>query len=55
MLQAVGRTPSGKKISAEKAGVAVTARGFIDVKLDLPRFHGHVWLSRLQVGMIDPT
>ena len=23
--------------------------------LDLPRFHGHFWLSRLQVGMIDPT
>ncbi len=23
--------------------------------VDLPRFHGHFWLSRLQVGMIDPT
>jgi dihydrolipoamide dehydrogenase len=27
----VGRTPNGKKIGADKAGVAVTDRGFIDV------------------------
>ena len=31
VLQAVGRTPNGKKIAAEKAGVAVTERGFIHV------------------------
>ncbi len=31
MLQAVGRTPSGKKIAADKAGVAVADRGFINV------------------------
>ena len=31
VLVAVGRTPNGKKIDAEKAGVAVTERGFIDV------------------------
>jgi dihydrolipoamide dehydrogenase len=31
VLQAVGRTPNGKKIGAEKAGVAVTDRGFIHV------------------------
>jgi dihydrolipoamide dehydrogenase len=31
VLQAVGRTPNGKKIGAEKAGVAVTDRGFIEV------------------------
>ena len=31
MLVAVGRSPNGKKIGAEKAGVAVTDRGFIDV------------------------
>ncbi|CAH2906830.1 MAG: Dihydrolipoamide dehydrogenase of pyruvate dehydrogenase complex (EC [uncultured Paraburkholderia sp.] len=31
VLVAVGRTPNGKKIGAEKAGVAVTDRGFIDV------------------------
>jgi dihydrolipoamide dehydrogenase len=31
VLVAVGRTPNGKKIGAEKAGVAVSERGFIDV------------------------
>jgi dihydrolipoamide dehydrogenase len=31
VLVAVGRTPNGKKIDAEKAGVAVTERGFIEV------------------------
>lgn len=31
VLQAVGRTPNGKKIAAEKAGVTVTDRGFIEV------------------------
>ena len=31
VLQAVGRSPNGKKIAAERAGVAVTDRGFIDV------------------------
>jgi len=31
VLQAVGRTPNGKKISADRAGVAVTERGFIEV------------------------
>ncbi|APO54224.1 dihydrolipoyl dehydrogenase [Bradyrhizobium diazoefficiens] len=31
VLVAVGRSPNGKKIGAEKAGVAVTDRGFIDV------------------------
>lgn len=31
VLQAVGRTPNGKKIAADKAGVAVTERGFIEV------------------------
>ncbi|NIF82077.1 dihydrolipoyl dehydrogenase [Comamonas sp. Tr-654] len=35
VLQAVGRTPNGKKISAEKAGVAVTERGFIDVDIQM--------------------
>ena len=35
VLQAVGRTPNGKKISAEKAGVAVTDRGFIDVDIQM--------------------
>lgn len=31
VLVAVGRTPNGKKIAAEKAGVAVDERGFINV------------------------
>ncbi len=31
VLVAVGRAPNGKKIDAEKAGVAVTDRGFIEV------------------------
>jgi dihydrolipoamide dehydrogenase len=31
VLVAVGRTPNGKKIGAQKAGVTVTERGFIDV------------------------
>jgi len=31
VLVAVGRSPNGKKIAADKAGVVVTDRGFIDV------------------------
>ncbi len=31
VLVSVGRAPNGKRISAEKAGVAVTDRGFINV------------------------
>ncbi|MDO4232070.1 MAG: dihydrolipoyl dehydrogenase [Lautropia sp.] len=31
VLSAVGRTPNGKKLDAEKAGVAVGERGFIEV------------------------
>ncbi|MEO5699835.1 MAG: dihydrolipoyl dehydrogenase [Casimicrobiaceae bacterium] len=31
VLVAVGRSPNGKKIGADKAGVGVTERGFIDV------------------------
>jgi dihydrolipoamide dehydrogenase len=31
VLVAVGRSPNGKKIAAEKAGIAVTDRGFINV------------------------
>src|SRR3954452_10045929 len=30
ILVSVGRVPNGRKVSAEKAGVAVTERGFID-------------------------
>ncbi len=35
VLQAVGRSPNGKKIGADKAGVAVTDRGFIDVNIQM--------------------
>jgi dihydrolipoamide dehydrogenase len=35
VLQAVGRTPNGKKIAAENAGVAVTDRGFIPVDVQM--------------------
>jgi len=35
VLQAVGRTPNGKKIRAEKAGVIVTDRGFIPVDVQM--------------------
>ena len=31
VLQAVGRSPNGKKIAADKAGIAVTDRGFVPV------------------------
>jgi dihydrolipoamide dehydrogenase len=35
VLQAVGRTPNGKKIAADKAGIAVTDRGFINVDIQM--------------------
>jgi dihydrolipoamide dehydrogenase len=35
VLQAVGRTPNGRKIGAEKAGVQVTDRGFIPVDIQM--------------------
>ena len=35
VLQAVGRSPNGKKIAAEKAGVAVSERGFINVDIQM--------------------
>jgi dihydrolipoamide dehydrogenase len=35
VLQAVGRTPNGKKIAADRAGVAVTDRGFINVDIQM--------------------
>ncbi|NCT85633.1 MAG: dihydrolipoyl dehydrogenase [Comamonadaceae bacterium] len=35
VLQAVGRTPNGKKIAAENAGVVVSDRGFIPVDVQM--------------------
>ena len=43
MLQAVGRTPNGKKIAADKAGVAVTERGFIEVDAQMRTNAPHIF------------
>jgi len=43
VLQAVGRTPNGKKIGAEKAGVRVTDRGFIDVDIQMRTNVPHIF------------
>jgi len=43
VLQAVGRTPNGKKIAAEKAGVAVTDRGFINVDIQMRTDVPHIF------------
>ncbi|MFM2060318.1 MAG: hypothetical protein RLY71_4703, partial [Pseudomonadota bacterium] len=43
VLQAVGRTPNGKKIGADKAGVAVTDRGFIPVDVQLRTNVPHIF------------
>jgi len=43
VLQAVGRTPNGKKIAADKAGVAVTDRGFIHVDIQMRTNVPHIF------------
>ena len=43
VLQAVGRTPNGKKISADKAGVSVTDRGFIPVDIQMRTNVKHIF------------
>lgn len=43
VLQAVGRTPNGRKIGADKAGVAVTDRGFIDVDVQMRTNVPHIF------------
>ncbi|MBX3587206.1 MAG: dihydrolipoyl dehydrogenase [Ramlibacter sp.] len=43
VLQAVGRTPNGKKIGADKAGVAVTDRGFINVDIQMRTNVPHIF------------
>ncbi|WP_333842969.1 dihydrolipoyl dehydrogenase [Limnohabitans sp.] len=43
VLQAVGRTPNGKKIAADKAGVAVTNRGFINVDIQMRTNVPHIF------------
>ena len=43
VLQAVGRTPNGKKLAAEKAGVTVTDRGFINVDIQMRTNVPHIF------------
>jgi dihydrolipoamide dehydrogenase len=43
VLQAVGRTPNGKKIAADKAGVKVSDRGFIDVDIQMRTNMAHIF------------
>jgi len=43
VLVAVGRSPNGKKIAADKAGIAVTDRGFIEVDNQMRTNVGHIF------------
>jgi dihydrolipoamide dehydrogenase len=43
VLQAVGRTPNGKRIGAEKAGVVVGERGFIPVDIQMRTNVPHIF------------
>ncbi|MEN9843135.1 MAG: hypothetical protein RLZZ612_964 [Pseudomonadota bacterium] len=43
VLQAVGRTPNGKKTAADQAGVAVTDRGFINVDIQMRTNVPHIF------------
>jgi dihydrolipoamide dehydrogenase len=43
VLQAVGRSPNGKKVAADKAGVAVTDRGFINVDIQMRTNVPHIF------------
>jgi dihydrolipoamide dehydrogenase len=50
VLQAVGRTPNGKKIGADKAGVVVTERGFIPVDVQMRTNVPHIFAIGDVVG-----
>ncbi len=43
VLQAVGRVPNGNKIAADKAGVSVTERGFIEVDKQMRTNVAHIY------------
>jgi len=43
VLQAVGRSPNGRKIAADKAGVAVSDRGFITVDVQMRTNVPHIF------------
>ncbi len=50
VLVAVGRSPNGKKIAADKAGVAVTERGFIEVDSQMRTNVPHIFAIGDLVG-----
>ncbi|MDB5958402.1 dihydrolipoyl dehydrogenase [Ramlibacter sp.] len=50
VLQAVGRSPNGKKIGADKAGVTVTDRGFIPVDIQMRTNVPHIFAIGDVVG-----
>ncbi len=50
VLQAVGRTPNGKKIGADKAGVIVGDRGFIPVDIQMRTNVPHIFAIGDVVG-----
>jgi len=50
VLMSVGRAPNGKKIAAEKAGVAVTDRGFIPVDSQMRTNVAHIFAIGDVVG-----
>lgn len=50
VLMAVGRSPNGKKIAADKAGVAVTDRGFINVDKQMRTNVPHIFAIGDLVG-----
>ena len=50
ILQAAGRTPNGNKIGAEKAGVMVTDRGFINVDAQMRTNVPHIFAIGDLVG-----
>ena len=50
VLQAVGRTPNGKKCGADKAGVEVTERGFINVDQQMRTNVPHIFAIGDVVG-----
>ncbi len=50
ILQAAGRSPNGKKIAAEKAGIAVTDRGFINVDAQMRTNVPHIFAIGDVVG-----
>jgi len=50
VLQAVGRSPNGGKIAADKAGVAVSERGFIPVDVQMRTNVAHIFAIGDVVG-----